>query len=59
MDKYSEFLAQKIFMIEHKAMKYSTSSDIKDLQEFVKDVLKITTGSPSYIKKRRENEQNR
>lgn len=53
MDKYSEFLAQKVFMIECEAMKYSTSSNIKDLQEFVKDVLKITTGSPSYIEERK------
>ena len=55
MDEYTEFLQQKIFLIEYEAMKYSNSSNVKELQEFVKDVIKITTGSPSYIKGKRHN----
>ena len=57
MKGYTKFLAQKIFLIEYEAMKYSTSNDVKELQKFVKDVLKITTGSPSYIEERKSNEQ--
>lgn len=53
MNEYEEFLSQKIFLTEYEAMKYVNSSSVKELQNALKEIIRITTGSPSYIKERR------
>ena len=53
MDNYSEFLSQKLFLIEYEAMRYLNSSSIEELKGALKEIINISTGSPSYIKGRR------
>ena len=53
MDNYSEFLSQKLFLIEYEAMKCLNSSSVEELKGALKEIIKISTGSPSYIKGRR------
>ena len=53
MNKYSEFLSQKLFLIEYEAMKSVNSTSIEELKEALKEIIKISTGSPSYIEEKR------
>lgn len=54
LNEYAEFLSQKVFLVEYEAMKSVNSTSVEELQKAIKEIIKITTGSPSYIKERRE-----
>ena len=52
MEEYTKYLSQKIFLIECEAIKHLNSNNVKCLQRALKEIVNITTGSPSYIKEK-------